>query len=105
MRAKRVSLRRFRVLVITFCFISIISLSLTSVVKANGDKKNTYKYYTSVQIGAGDTLWSIANEYVSGTSLSVNDYIKEIKRLNNLSSDNITSGQKIMVFYVSSEYK
>lgn len=87
-------------LVITVC------LSFTSVVLAGNKKEEqTYKYYTSVQINPGDTLWSIANTYYAGSNMETAEYIKEIKRLNNLSTDNITSGQYITVIYYSSEYK
>jgi LysM repeat protein len=105
MREHRKRVMRFRALVIIFCFISIVTLSYTSVVTANVNKKASYKYYTSVQIEPGDSLWSIANQYAAQTELSINDYIKEVKALNNLSSDKITAGQKLMVFYISSEYK
>ena len=84
----------------------IVCLAVSSVVLANSKKEeNIYKYYTSIEIKPGDTLWSIADEYCHDMNLSVQDYIKEVKRLNHLSSDSITSGQYLTVMYVSSEYK
>lgn len=85
----------------------IICISVTSVVLAGSNKKEEtmYKYYTSIEIEPGDTLWSIANEYCYDMNMSVNDYIKEIKELNHLPSDSITSGQYLTIMYASSEYK
>lgn len=84
----------------------VICLSVSSVVWANSKKDETvYKYYTSIEIRPGDSLWSIASEYCFDMNMSVNDYIHEIKILNHLSSDAITSGQYLTVMYVSDEYK
>lgn len=97
---KKSNNRTFKKYMITFCLIGIITLSFTSAVMANGNKKeHSYNYYESVRIEQGDTLWSIANKYVDNTSLSVNDYIKEIKRLNNLTTDSITYGQYLIVYH------
>lgn len=94
----------FTMILVTMVF--TICLSLSSVVFAGENKKEqTYKYYTSVQIESGDTLWSIANEYCAGADMEVSDYIKEIKQLNHLTSDNITSGQYLTIVYFSTEYK
>ena len=38
------------------------------------------KYYKSIQIHSGDTLWNIAEEYITEDYESVNDYITEVKR-------------------------
>lgn len=87
-------------MVVTICF------SLSSVVLAGNNKKEqTYKYYTSVQIEAGDTLWSIANSYCNDSGMNISEYIKEIKQLNHLTSDTIISGQYLTIIYFSSEYK
>ena len=85
----------------------IISISVSSVVLAGNNKKeeNMYRYYTSIEIEPGDTLWSIASEYCYDMDMSVSDYIREIKKLNRLSTDSITSGQYLTVIYVSSEYR
>mgnify|MGYP001052396244 CR=1 FL=1 len=61
----------------------------------------TYKYYTSIKIDNGDTLWSIAEKYISNEYESIYDYIRELKQMNNLSSDNIIAGQNITVAYYS----
>ncbi|MGN1154642.1 MAG: LysM peptidoglycan-binding domain-containing protein [Agathobacter sp.] len=55
--------------------------------------------YTSVEIEEGDTLWSIAEEYMCSEYDDVNDYIKDIKQINNLHSDTIHAGGYLMVPY------
>ena len=49
----------------------------------------TTKYYTSIQIESGDTLWSIASEYMTDEYIDINDYIEEICTINHISKDEI----------------
>ena len=63
-----------------------------------------YKYYTSVQIRPGDTLWDIASEYCRDPG-QIRKYMKELKRINHLGSDEIHAGRYLTVVYYSKEYK
>ena len=56
-------------------------------------------YYTSVEIEAGDTLWTIAEEYMSAEYDDINEYIKEIKKINGIYNDTIHAGNYLMVPY------
>jgi len=56
------------------------------------------RYYKSVQIRPGDSLWGLAEEY-SGGRMSVEDYIRELRSMNRLTSDTIHSGQYLTVLY------
>ena len=47
----------------------------------------------------GDTLWSIASKYYSDEYDDMNDYIKEIKYSNRMYSDDIHTGNYIIVPY------
>lgn len=83
-----------------------VCLSASSVVLAKNKKEEQiYRYYASIEIKPGDSLWSIACEYCFDMDMSVNDYIQEIKTLNHLSSDAITSGQYLTIMYASTNYK
>ena len=52
--------------------------------------------YESIQIDKGDTLWSLAEEYRSD-NISTNDFVKEIKDINGLSSDYINEGNYLII--------
>ncbi len=55
--------------------------------------------YTSIKIESGDTLWTIAEEYMCSEYDDVNDYIRDVKQINNLYSDVIHAGAYLMVPY------
>ncbi|MGF6989044.1 LysM repeat protein [Lachnospiraceae bacterium PM6-15] len=55
------------------------------------------KYYKSIQITSGDTLWDIANEYRGNQEIK--SYIKEIKKMNNLKSDQINDMSYLTIMY------
>lgn len=59
------------------------------------------KYYTSVQIGKGDTLWTIAKKYRTKEYVDMELYIQEIKECNGLYSDDITEGCYLLIPYYS----
>lgn len=59
------------------------------------------KYYTSVRIEPGDTLWTIAEKYRTKEYSDMNLYIKEIKECNGLYSDKITEGCYLLIPYYS----
>ena len=59
-------------------------------------KAPTYKYYTSIRVSSGDTLWDIAN---------ISSYIAEVREINHLSSNQITDGMYLCIPYYSEEYK
>ncbi len=56
------------------------------------------KYYTSIRVKKGDTLWKIADSYAGG--MSKKEYIREVCRLNHINADDILrSGDYIVVMY------
>jgi len=57
------------------------------------------RYYTSIQIRQGDSLWDIANQYSPGSGLSVKEYMKELKQMNDLRNENIHAGEYLTVVY------
>ena len=65
----------------------------------NGNLVEKTKYYKTIEINSGDSLWSIANEYKSGEYRSVNDLINEIKSINNIYDENIIAGEKLIIPY------
>ena len=54
------------------------------------------KYYTSIEVESGDTLWSLAEEY--GERYQDHDvFIKEVRSINKLEGDHITAGASLMI--------
>lgn len=90
-------------IVTLFCFIiaivmfSIIFLRTTSAQAAPAEV--TYKYYTSIQVEAGDTLWTIASEHISAEYDDLNEYITEVCSINHISKDEIHAGQYLVIPY------
>lgn len=66
----------------------------------------SYKYYKSITIDGGDTIWDFAALYANTDFYDSYDcYIKEVMEINHLKSEQIISGQNIIVPYYSSEFK
>lgn len=73
-----------------------------SLVKAIAGEVETLaieRYYTSIQIQTGDSLWSIAEKYCGNSGMSKAEYVKELKNMNGLREDIIHSGQYLTVAY------
>ena len=64
----------------------------------------SYKYFKSIYITQGDTLWSIAEANMNEHYSSQKEYINEVKRMNSLTSDHIECGSYLIVPYFSSDY-
>ncbi len=58
-----------------------------------------HKYYKSVQIQSGDTLWTIAEDTMTDEYDSVAEYVQVLKDMNGLDSDSIQSGQNLIIAY------
>lgn len=83
-------------LIITLCLITIILIIPGR--RAAAEFHSTSQYtISSVLIEEGDSLWSIASDYYSKEFSSMDAYIKEIKRMNRLSSNTIYTGNYILV--------
>ena len=65
--------------------------------------RDAHTYYTSYEIMPGDTLWTIADKYMTVDSSDKAAFINNIKRLNHISSDNITAGKYLVIQYTSYE--
>ena len=55
------------------------------------------KCYKSIEVCPGDSLWSIAKRHMTEEYDSVYAYISEIYKLNELTSENLTAGTRLMV--------
>lgn len=64
----------------------------------------SYKYYTSIVIKEGDSLWSLAEENWDNHFKSKKAYIEEIKEINGLTDETLISGQYLIIPYYSNEF-
>ena len=99
--------RHMMMSIMTICLVITFSISINGFLSnAKDDSSQTfYKYYRSITIDTGDTLWSIAQEYVDEEHYdSIDEYIKEVKKHNHLNNDTINYGQHLIVPYYSDEF-
>lgn len=94
--------RNKRLAFFTACLIITVSFTAGGF-RANAEsdgKAPMLKYYKSVLIDSGDTLWSIAAENKT-SGMDTEDVVEEIKKMNGLRSDSITAGNYLIVPYYS----
>lgn len=66
----------------------------------------SFQYYKSIEIQDGDTLWGIAEEYMNEQYYDcIQEYIAELKEINQLVTDDIQSANYLTVVYYDSEFK
>ena len=97
---KKLSLLFATILLFTVVFSNIIG-------KAADEEDQTvyYKYYTSIRIEQGDTLWDIAKSHDPEGRCDIEDYVKELVLINGLESEEIHAGQNLTVFYYDTRVK
>ena len=87
-------------------FLSIFCFSTKAKAQTGDDAAQMkYKYYKSVLVESGDTLWSFAEEYADADYYeSYEKYINEVIHINALNDEHITSGNHIILPYYSCEF-
>jgi nucleoid-associated protein YgaU len=87
------------------CFVLLIVFFLIGafviVADASSQEESTYKYYTSIDVAYGDTLWAIAETHYDEQHYeSLEDYISEIIQINHLHTpDILKTGQVLIIPY------
>lgn len=104
---RRKAIRSYFLMITSICLVLIIVCASNDFSIRSGatEEPGTYKYFTEVRVTNGMTLWDIARKYISAEYESVDDYIKEVKEINSIYTDEIYYGQSLMVPYYSSELK
>lgn len=108
-RMKRRRELRKHILTLVLTFVLVITCSMmffTVKTKAqNHDEAVYYKYYKSITVSRGDSLWTYVAEYADEDQYdSYQNYIDEVLQINGLSSESITAGQHLVVPYYSAEF-
>ncbi|MGF0017171.1 LysM peptidoglycan-binding domain-containing protein [Sporofaciens sp. SGI.106] len=102
-RREAIVIRHSFIAILSFTFILIMALFVsTSFVEASDhttESSSSCVLYKSIQLESGDTLWSIAEEYMPDGFSSIWDYIEELKDINGLKSDEIHEGRYLTVVY------
>ncbi len=91
---------RRKVLTVLVFFLSagiLLGSSISGFAKAKRPREASYKYYTSIVVEKGDTLWSIAVENLTPEYGRIEDYILEVRRLNHLFGDGICAGEYLTI--------
>jgi hypothetical protein len=89
----------FVALALSFCF-RFVSKADTAA------PRQAYKYYTDIVIQDGESLWEIADRYMTEEYASPKEYIKEVQKINSLKNiDRIYEGQRIVIPYYSTQLK
>lgn len=91
----------FLALVITLFF----SVRAAATANAGTADSSRTKYYTSIRIEKGTSLWDIAGDYMTEEYVSQQEYIDEVMQMNHLKSDVIYEGAYLCVPYYSAEQK
>ena len=106
---RRRELRRRMILAFMTLFLVMmgtVSYHAIELSASTGQEQLSFKYYTSITVAYGETLWDIADEYIDYNKYkNKNEYIAEVQSINHLKdTDAIRSGQSLIIPYYSSEY-
>lgn len=83
---------------LVLAIISVFALKSNASLNAQAEYENS-KYYTTITVESGDTLWSIAQEYRTVEYGTTQEYINEVKEINHITGDDITCGCYLTIPY------
>lgn len=104
---KRQIFFRSLIAAITLCAAGFIAFNCHTMISSahTSDGTESYKYYTSIVVGYGESLASIAEHYVDD-HYSTEEFILEVRQINHLREDEtLDAGSLIIVPYFSNEWK
>ena len=101
--------RRRRLMVSMFAMLAIACVIITGSIYYSSIKSHAgsgFKYYTSVTVETGETLWSLADQYIDYDYYKdKNRYIAEVQSINHLDDAcTLMAGQTLIVPYYSDIY-
>lgn len=91
---------------ITVFLVILLAITLSSFLSnaKSSEEPTFYKYYTSIEVQSGDTLWSIAQNYKGEHYRNAQEYIREVMQMNALRNDKLVTGQHLIIPYYSAEF-
>ena len=81
----------------------MLSMSAGQINAESDLTNNTYKYFTTVYVESGDSLWSIASKYATEGYVDLDAYISEVKQINDLKGMQLQHGSYICIPYYATE--
>lgn len=100
--------RRCMMVLMTVCLIMACAVSYHSIKSSahTADEELNFKYYTSITVAYGDTLWDIADEYIDYEQYDNKEvYLAEVRNINHLDEElSIRAGQSLILPYYSNEF-
>ena len=88
-RARKIRRQRMHV-ALSFVVAAISFVAVFFIFSASSkaeSKAQKYKYYTSISVEYGDTLWSIASDYMDEEFYDRLSYVQEVKSINHSRED------------------
>ena len=108
-RRERAARRRLVILGVMTSVIIFMAIILSFSFSSDASSKNNeqYKYYTSVSVNVGDSVWTIAEEYMDDLHYrSTKEFVNDIARINKISPDTmLKAGTNLIVPYYSDTLK
>ena len=106
-RRKRVVCRVLKISVLAaFALTLVLFFVLKSPVQAQEDGETYFKYYNTLRVEKGDSLWGYAQQYSTGSGKSMDAYIDEVCSINHIAKNaTLRTGTTLTVPYYSTEYK
>ena len=107
-RAHKVMVQKRVIALVGILIVSLLILLGSSIRTFASSRNNEplHKYYTSIRIENGDSLWSLADQYTVDGVYDRDAFIEETRSLNQLSDQNeLHTGDYIVVGYYSTDVK
>lgn len=107
-KRRELSIKKSTMSISALAVVLLLSLFISSnFAAAHGNIQEnpvSHKYYKSIEIVSGDTLWDIAEDYTDGSYSSIVSYIEELKEINGLHSNHIEESQYLTVAYYKTAF-
>ena len=108
LRRRREKVKKITSIILALCLIMICVVSYRSLISSanSGTDQKAYKYYTGITVKSGDSLWSIADEFIDYEKYNDKEsYVNEVCSINHIENDSeLRIGQRLIVPYYSFDY-
>ncbi len=97
-------MKKYFIMLVMFVMVLSCFFGKTLVMASEEESSVVYeRYYTDIEIEAGDTLWSIAKTYNENSGMEIREYIRVLKQMNGMVSDTIAAGDSLTIVYFAEE--